>query len=548
MKSIRKRILLLIVILFTISVATGQDLSASLDQLLNNQYSQDQPGATVLVAKDGEVLYRKAFGMANLELDVPMRPEHVFEIGSITKQFTAVSILMLVEEGKVSLDDDITKYIEDYPVGEHKITVHQLLNHTSGIRSYTSMKSFFSKAREDMSPSELIDVFKNEPMDFTPGEEYRYNNSGYILLGYIIEKVTEKSYAEFIQERIFSPLEMKHSYYGSHSKIIKNRASGYQPTEDGFQNADYLSLTLPYAAGSIMSNVDDLLKWQQAIHHNTLISEESKKLAFTNYTLKDGSPIYYGYGYGINEVSGVPSIEHGGGIFGYETFAAYVPSEDLYAVILTNKNGNGPSDITIEVAAYALGKPYEKTNEVKLSEADLKQWVGTYEYPFGVIRHISYKEGSLYSQREGSRVLKIDPISANEFAFEGSFTRYTFDNSNGIKTALFKSRIRESQGKLTEKKVEVEKPTIQLAAEVLKRYEGTYELQPGFDIVISSEGQQLFAQATGQPQFEIFAESKDTFYLKEVSAQIVFSLNDNGLAEGLTLHQGGQSMSGNKKS
>ncbi|MDC8003369.1 serine hydrolase [Aureisphaera galaxeae] len=547
MKSIKKQMLLMALVLLSSIALQAQSLTSTLDNLLNENYPPELPGATVLVAEKGKVIYRKAFGMANLELDVAMRPEHVFEIGSITKQFTTVSILMLMEEGKLSLTDEITKFMPDYPTNGKKITVHHLMNHTSGIKSYTEMQSFFSRAREDMSPTELIDVFKNEPMDFDPGEQYHYNNSAYIILGHIIEVVSEKTYAEFIEERIFEPLKMKDSYYGSHSTIIKNRADGYQPTENGYRNADYLSLTLPYAAGSIMSNVDDMLKWQQALHNNTLISEKSKQLAFTNYKLNDGKPIYYGYGFSVDEVNGTPSIEHGGGIFGYETYAIYVPSKDLYAVILTNKNGRGPTDITIEVAAHALGTPYAKTSQKKVSEKEMKQWVGTYQFDNDVIRYITFQDGSLYSEREGSQNLKLNALGNDEFAFEDSFTTYAFRTENGKKVALFKSRIREGKGVETDKARPAEKQAITLAPDILKRYEGTYELQPGFEIEITTQGNQIFAEATGQGQFEIFAEDETTFFLKVVSAQIVFTTNNQGIAESLTLYQGGQEMPGKKK-
>lgn len=430
------------------SISIAQDLSSSIEQWASELYPESGPGATILVAKNGEPIYRGAFGQSNLELQTTMIPENVLEIGSMTKQFTAVSILMLMEEDKLQLEDPITKYLPDYPTQENTITIHHLLNHTSGIKSYTAMRPFFEKARTDMSPKEIIDFFKNEPMDFQTGEEYRYNNSAYIILGYIIEEVSGMSYAEFVDSRIFQPLGMKHSFYGSKSRLIPNRAYGYQPTrEGGYQNAAYLSMTLPYAGGSLMSNVDDLLIWQQAIHQNTLIQEESKQLAFTNGTLNDGSPINYGYGYSINEINGVPSIEHGGGIFGYECYATYVPSEDLYAVVLTNRNGNGPIDMTVRIAALALGKPYPEADEgISLNEEQLQIWVGSYSFPDGSIRHITLDNGKLYSQREGSRIFELIPLSANEFAFTDSLAKYSFGKEGDQKQATFQSRIKKSIG------------------------------------------------------------------------------------------------------
>ncbi|MEL6812072.1 MAG: serine hydrolase [Bacteroidota bacterium] len=547
MKSIKKQIGTFLICFLAIMAVNAQNLEASIDKLFTEVYPPNEPGATVLVAKNGKVLYRKAFGMANLELGVPMTPEHVFEIGSITKQFTAVGILMLQEQGKLNVADDITKYIPDYPTQGKAITIHQLLNHTSGIKSYTSMESFFARAREDMTPTQLIDVFKNEPMDFDPGEEYAYNNSAYIILGHIMEVVSGKSYADFVEQDIFKKLGMKNSHYGSHSKVIKNRADGYQPNEDGYKNADYLSLTLPYAAGSIMSCVDDLLLWEQALHKNTLITEKSKKLAFTEGKLNHGERIYYGYGFSVDEVNGFPSIEHGGGIFGYETYGVYVPSEDIYAIVLTNQNGKGPQDITVAIAAHALGKAYPENTSVSLSEEQMKEWTGTYEFSDGAIRFITLKEGKLYSQREGSRNLPLYAVGENQFYFEGSFTQYTFKKENGKKVAYFKSRIREGKGLEIDRKPPAEKEAVAVDATILKNYEGTYELQPGFEIIITTNGDKIYAEATGQDQLEIFAENETTFFLKEVQAQIIFSTNNQGVAQGLTLHQGGRQMEGKKK-
>ncbi|MEM7085507.1 MAG: serine hydrolase [Bacteroidota bacterium] len=548
MKSIKIKGLTIIMCFLSVVAIKAQSLDTALDQLLNEKYAAGDPGAAALIAKNGKVIYRKAFGTANLELDVPMKPEHVFELGSITKQFTSVAILMLMEQGKLSLEDDITKFIPDYPTHGKKISVHSLLNHTSGIKSYTAMASFRELARNDMSPTELINVFKNEPMDFDPGEAYAYNNSAYIILGHIIEIISEMSYGDFVEQHIFKKLGMKNSHYGSMSKVIKNRASGYQPTENGYRNAEYLSLTLPYAAGSLMSCVDDMLLWSQAIHTNTLISEKSKQLAFTNGTLNDSSSIYYGYGFSVDEINGVPTIEHGGGIFGYETYGVYVPSENVYVIVLTNRNGNGPTNVTIEMAAHAIGKPFpsKTTANAAISEEKMKQWVGTYEFENGVTRYVTLQDGKLYSQREGSQNLPLVAATENEFYFEQSFSKYKFTKEKGENVAFFSSRIRKSKGLKSDKKAPAAKVEISLAASILEKYIGVYELQPGFQIEITTEGNQIFGKPTGQPKAELFAEDETTFFLKVVQAQVVFTTDDNGVAQSLTLHQGGRKMEGKK--
>ena len=544
------RLILIVLCTATCFIAAAQSLESDVDKLLLAQYKPGGPGATALIAKNGKVIYRKAFGKANLELNVPMKPENVFELGSITKQFTAVAILMLQEQGKLSLQDDITKYISDYPVHGKKITVHQLLNHTSGIKSYTSIPSFMKMARTDMSPTELINSFKNEPMDFDPGEKWSYNNSGYIILGYIIEKVSGKTYADFIEENIFKKVGMSHSLYGSMSKIIPGRANGYQPAKNGYVNADYLSLSLPYAAGSLMSTVDDMFLWSQAIHTNKLITNESKQKAFANTTLNDGKPTYYGYGWMPNDINGSSSIEHGGGIFGYTTMGIYVPSDNVYVIILTNSNDNSPDEVATKITALALGKPYA-TKAITLTPAQMQKWVGTYEFEEGVLRMITLDGNEIYSQKAGSIKIKLLPTGANTFTFEGSTTQYEFKEVAGKKSVVYKNRIQQSAGIETSKKTTVEKATAEKASVVLdanqlKEYIGSYELQPGFVIDVTSIGNQLFAQATNQPRFELFAVKPGSFFLKVVEASIDFNKDTTGKIISLTLHQGGRDIEGQK--
>ncbi len=446
MKLSKTLLVLCLFFVFQISNSVAQSDDKVYDAVFQNYYKSDSPGATVLIAKDGKVIYRKAYGLANMELNVAMKPENILELGSITKQFTAVAILMLMQQNKLSLQDPLSKYIPDYPKGS-EITIHHLLSHTSGVKNYTDMPSFRTLASEDMTPMELIEVFKNEPLDFEPGEKFNYSNSGYILLGYIIEDVSKTSYEEFIENSIFKTVGMNHSLYGSKTEIIPNRASGYQPNqEDGYQNAEYLSMTLPYAAGSLMSNVDDMLLWNQAIHNNKLISEKSKLLAFTNYTTNNGKPIFYGYGWMPNELANEKTLEHSGGTFGYSTFGLYAPKQNYYVIVLTNSNGISPSEPALLAAAIALGKPIINLSNPKITEKQLKKWVGTYVYEDQTIRYITFKEGSLYSQRKDGEPFKLITLSETEFASEGSLTTLTFCMKDSKKTVVMANRIVKSYG------------------------------------------------------------------------------------------------------
>ncbi len=546
MKYFKNQFYVLFLILGISTIGFAQNLEKQFDQMLNEQYLPSEPGATALVAVNGKIVYHKAFGMANLELDVRMEPEMILEIGSITKQFTSVSILMLMEQGKLNLDDDITNFIEDYPTHGHHISIHHLLTHTSGIKSYTSMESWAPIWRTDFKPIELIDFFKNEPIDFAPGEEYRYNNSAYFILGYIIEKASGQTYEEFVETNIFKPLGMESSLYGSSSEIIKKRAYGYQKNET-YVNAEYLSLTQPYAAGSLMSTVEDLFIWNRAIRSNKLLKQESIELAFTNYELNNGDTINYGYGWGLNEINGSPTIEHSGGIFGYVTNSIYLPNEDVFVAIYSNCDCNGPTEVSTKMAAIAIGKPYLGQEDViSVKSENLKKLVGVYDFSDSSTRIITVQDNQLYSQRPGSSKFKLFPTKKNIFSFENSFATIQFQEKGDEIKALFSNRINKTEGIKTKKPIPINKE-IQLELDILERYIGVYEINPGFDITITIEDEKLMSQATGQQKFQLFPESQTKFFLKVVDAQIEFIESENGSFESFILFQGGQEIPGKRK-
>lgn len=540
----------LVISLLTLSAGaqslSAKQMTADFDKILTDQFKPDGTGCAALVAKDGQVIYRKAFGLADLELNVPMKPEMVFRIGSITKQFTAIAILQLMEQGKLSLQDEITKYIPDYPMHGHSITIEHLLTHTSGIKSYTNVPMFREMIRTDLKPEEIIEKNKALPMEFAPGKKWNYNNSGYIMLGYIIEKVTGKTYPEYLQENFFTPLGMTSSYYGDNTRIIKNRASGYQPGEGGTVNADYLSMTLPYAAGSIMSTVDDLYKWNRALHSYRLVKKETLDMAHTSYKLTDGKPVGYGYGWSLSELQGSRSIEHGGGINGYLSYAIYLPEEDVFVALLSNSNGQAPEFSALRMAAIAIGKPL-KTAEINLDEAAMKEYQGIYVNEAGMEARIVFNEGKLSAVRpKGSRRIMI-PVEKDMFLIESSFTSLKFirDTSGKIIKVSFDDRGDLTEWKKSDKPLEAKK-VVEVDEVLLERYVGEYEIQPGFSIAFTREGARLFTQATGQPKFEVFAESQTKFFLKVVEAQVEFLADPEGKVNKMILYQGGQKIEGKR--
>jgi CubicO group peptidase (beta-lactamase class C family) len=543
---LKNTLLILLLIVGFAGVSHAQDYLEKFDKMLNKQYPADEPGATAIVAVGGEIVYHKAFGMANLELDIKMQPDHVLEIGSITKQFTAVSVLMLVEKGKIKLDDPITKFLPDYPTHGHTITIHQLLNHTSGIRSYTDMESWTKLWRDDMTPEEMIDLFKNEPMDFAPGEKFEYNNSAYFLLGYIIEKASGKTYEKFIENKIFEPLGMNASRYGSMSEVIKKRASGYQERGGNFVNAEYLSLTQPYAAGSIMSTVEDLFIWNRALRDNKLLKKETLNLAYTSGTLNNGEKTNYGYGWFLNEINGSSTIEHSGGIFGYITNAIYLPQEDVFVAMYTNSNGNGPGTVSTEMAALAIDKPFPTgANAIEVAVADLEKLVGVYDFSDSSSRIITVEGNQLFSQRVGGGKHPLIPAKDNLFYFEDDFATIQFVSKKNVVTATFSHRINKVEGVKTDKEV----PThveIHVEEEILQRYVGVYQVAPEFNITISIVDGKLMSQATGQGEAALFAESETKFFLKVVDAQMEFIANEKGVFDSFVLYQGGQEIPGQR--
>jgi CubicO group peptidase (beta-lactamase class C family) len=531
-----------------LAAAADPALVTRLRELAASHYaSTDAPGAAVLVVDDGETLLREGFGMADLEMGVAIAPEMVFRIGSITKQFTAVAILQQVAKGTLALDDPLTKFLPDYPTHGKTITVEHLLTHTSGIRSYTDMESFTGTMRRDMTPDEIIASFRDEPMEFDPGTKWHYNNSGYILLGKILEMVSGQSYEAYVEEHLFAPAGMTRSDYGSATRIVPGEVEGYTQEGDGWRNADYISMTLPYAAGSLLSTVDDLKRWNDAVLAGTLVSRDLLEKAFTSYRLADGSATHYGYGWATQEAGATRVIEHGGGINGFVTDSIMVPSEGVFVVVLTNREGreSNAEYVANLLLGEVLGKPRPKP--VEMAAEALPVFEGVYLFPGDVRRTITVEEGRLVSNREGGSKIPLEPLGDDRFLFSESFDGYRFhrDAAGKVTGVTMERRYGgNEEGVLTDAAI-VRRQAIALAPALLDRYPGRYELAPGFVLEVTRKDDQLWAQATGQPAFQLHPESETRFFLQEVDAQISFTL-EGDVATALTLHQGGRDMPAKK--
>jgi D-alanyl-D-alanine carboxypeptidase len=405
------------------------------------KYATDNKfSGTVLVARNGKPILREGFGLANREFNIPARPETIFRLGSITKQFTAASIMQLSEKGKLSVDDPVSKYYPAAPAAWSKITVKHLLNHRSGIPSYTGIPGFMqTMAVTDRTPEQIIELTRDMPLEFEPGSKYAYNNTGYIILGYIIEKVSGEKYAGYVDAHIFKPLGMKNSGYDVSSRVLPNRASGYQVQDGVWTNAPYLAMTLPYAAGSLYSTADDLLIWDQAFHADRVVSKASREAMTTD----NGNN--YGYGLQLGTVGSHKSIAHGGGIHGFATYMSRFPADGVTIIALSNLQSGNSGQIATELARLMFGIP-------------------------------------------------APPPPAPLVA-------------------------------------------VAVKPEILDRYTGEYELQPGFNITIKREGDKLLAQATGQNTLTLTSTSDTEFHFQPANIRVVFPAGE-GPAPSFTLFQG----------
>ncbi|HZY40088.1 MAG TPA: serine hydrolase domain-containing protein [Mucilaginibacter sp.] len=385
-KSIISAVLLLLSFTTLAQLQQNDQLTRSIDSLVAPQFEGNQPGISILIAKKGQVVYKKAFGSANLELNTPMQPDNVFRIGSITKQFTAVAILQLVEQGKISLQDSVQKYIKDFPSKGYTVTIENLLTHTSGIVDYTSKDDPDPYIeRRDFTPEFLINYIKNDPLHFKPGSKYEYSNSNYLLLGYIIQLVSGENYHQYMADHVLKPAGLAHTLYAEEHTAVPGRVQGYTHFSGSFDNCDYQTLSLGFACGDLLSNTGDLLKWNQAVIACKLISEASLKKAFSPYQLANGTYSSYGYGWFIDTTYGSPCIHHEGQTSGFISLEKYFPKEDTYVAVMTNvKTSDDKTDFSDnrfrlfdEIGQLAMGK--ELIKEVRIDDKTLNSYAGTYK-------------------------------------------------------------------------------------------------------------------------------------------------------------------------
>ena len=522
-----------------LAAAPRPSLPADLDALASSFYASDRPGAAVIVVKNGDTVLRKGYGLASLELDVPVSPDTVFEIGSVTKQFTAAAALMLAQDGALALSDDFRKYVRGFPLRDRTITVQQLLCQTSGIADYTESPQWRAASRDEVPVDELIDVIGHEPQQFRPGVDWRYSNSNYALLGAVIERASGMRYGDFLAARIFQPLGMIRTAYPDDRRVIAHRAPGYAQRDGRWIDAPPLSVTQLFAAGGLVSTVDDLARWNAALDGTALLSDASKRRMWTPCVLDDGRQTGYADGWMTGRRDGRRVVEHDGAIDGFQSEVVRLPDDGVFAAVLSNDGSTGTSArlVAERLAAAAAGWPLEDPTAAPLPPAaDL---AGSYT-GLGQTFTVAVREGRLSLAERGDWV-RLVPSGPDEFFAPGDFLRLRFQRTAGAPVGVIVHTFaREVEA------TRVAHPAAALSAGRLDRCVGDYRVAPGFTIEIRREGARLVARWTGQQDVELVTGADGQFALESIGATMTFTSDRTGRVTGLVLHQQGTDRAGVK--
>ena len=525
-----KLLWIFLLIAFLVSLAAADEKTDKVDKLFSKWDSTISPGAALAIIKDGKIIYKRGYGMANLEHNIPLTSTSVFRIGSTSKQFTASCIAILSLQGKISLDDDIRKHIKELPKYEKPITIRHLVHHTSGIRDYLTLSDIAALPNDHFyTPEDTVELLSRQKgSNFPPGEEHLYSNSGYFLLGVIVERASGKSLNDFAQTHIFKPLGMKNTHFhDDHTMVVKNRADGYSPTKKGFR-IDMTTLD-HVGDGGVFTTVEDLFLWDQAFYSYKL-GKELMELIQTPGMLNNGEKLDYAFGLGVNEYKGLKRVSHGGGFAGFRAQMARFPEQKFTVVCLANLGTINPSRLCLRVADIYLAdklkkdvdapEKKEKVKTVTLSKQELEDKVGNYQNEgTGTWTIISMKEGKLVMEAWG-RKYDLTPVSKTRFlALDASF-----DNSIEF---LPDEKGRTRKAKLTmegDEDINLVKASLlsPLTPSQLKEYAGEYyndELPVTYKLAV--EKGSLFFKHKNAPKGALKAMDRDKFTMRWFNLEFV---------------------------
>ncbi|MEO6198953.1 MAG: serine hydrolase [Sphingomicrobium sp.] len=527
-------------------MAAPADLSQRAEAYLAAAYPADGPGAAAIITENGKTVYVGGRGLADVGRDKTIAPETVFRLGSITKQFTASAILKLVEQGKLSLENPLSKFIPGYPAPGGAATVRQLLNHTSGIMDYTSIPGWMIEANTDKAytTEQLVAVFKDLPSPSKPGETWQYDNSGYVLLGAVIEKVTGKPWDKAVADLVTGPLHLRTIRSGIAEASIPAMAQGYTDKDGKVVPALKINMTVPGGAGALVGTVGDLADWANALHTGGVLKPATYAAMIAPTKTADGKTAPYGFGLQLDDVRGRPEIGHGGGIFGFSTDSLYLPGEKIFVAVFANSDSpqSPPSLVARRLAAMALGDPFPEFTAQPVDMKTVAPLLGVYAFD-DIERVFFARDGKLYTQRAGGGEVEAFPAGGNRYFYgPDSLTWFEVrkDPSGTPQIAFYQEGNSKPSMALRKGPPPKAVPAFAVPAAILDSYAGSYDSAAG-TFVIKRDGDGLTVKLGPQPTLPLKAISVTEFEITQVGAKLRFN-GSAGKITSLTLFQGGQEL------
>jgi CubicO group peptidase (beta-lactamase class C family) len=502
----------------------------------------DGPGVTILVARDGKLLFSHGYGWADRENQIAATPSTRFRIGSVTKQFTAAAILKLAEEGKLSIDSPLATYFPDYPNGE-KITLRELLNQTSGLHNYTAHPDFMARVVHPIAPADLVAWFRDDPPDFPPGDQWEYSNTNYLLLGQIVEKVSGQSLADFLKTRFFDPLGLHDTGVWVNANPPAPAAKGYAYAQGRLVPALDWDMSWAGGAGALYSTTDDLWRWTEALQEGRVLSPASlRTMLIEGAAAKPETLTRYAMGLTHSEIAWLPNIGHTGGLQGFLSAVEWFPEQKTTVVVLQNAFPGPPgvAPLTlVSLAAHAFLAPEIAACAPRIdptvSAATYPDYAGRYDYT-SAFQDITAENGHLYAQLTGQDRFEIYPSAPDQFFFKVAEARISFNRDQAGRVISVTHT--QNGATFTALKVADQAPApVPIAA--LDRLTGHYRYGFFAVLTVRRQGDQLYAQLTGQPEAPIFPKSDHEFFWKIVPASVEFVAGPTGKIDHAVHHQNG---------
>ncbi|HEX8444473.1 MAG TPA: serine hydrolase domain-containing protein [Allosphingosinicella sp.] len=518
------------------------------EALLTASFPADGPGAAVIVTRGGRTLYSSGRGLADLETRLPITPDTAFKLGSIVKQFTAATVLQLVAEGKIGLDNPISRFFPDFPQPGGSATIGQLLNHSSGIQDFSKIPGFMGSepTMRPNSTADLLAVTRSRPSPSEPGHRWEYNNGGYVVLGAIIEHVTGTAWHEAISDRIARPLGLKSLTYAATGESDPARARGYSLQGGQQLPARGVHMSVAHAAGGLVGSARDLAKWADALHGGRVVTADLYREMIQPARLADGSTQPYGFGLRLQELRGRKALVHGGSGRGIDTDSIYLPSEDLFVAVLANSDdpATDPSTLTRRLAAIALGEPFPSFTRADVPIVQVEPLFGSYRLASGGAFEFFGRDGKFYMMR-GENQMEALPGGDDRFFFGPDVLTWVrfVRQANGAHLL----EVHEVSAAQPERAVRAGPPTppLAIAAAVLQSYVGTYATEGPVVTVALAENGSLTIAPAGQPPLPMRPVSETEFRVDAAGFRVVFH-REEGDVNHLTLHRGARELHGRR--